>query len=230
MTKAPNPRLLLVEGRDDLFVVAEVFEKVTGIPWEPSKERFLVDIDWCGDDHAVLERIGIRWKESGRKIVGIMIDADSSGSRWAQVRAHAPAEARASLPDELPSDGLVLDIGRDRRFGVWIMPDNQSRGMLETFLMRLRSSMPKELGDHVVSAMNQAKTLMEAHIAEHPDARPPVRPWKDVHADKAEMHTWLAWQDPPGLQLHEAVMTQLLDVQAPLSQTFVGWMKRLYDL
>lgn len=230
MAKAPNARLLLVEGLDDLFIVAEVFERATGVRWEASPRQYLVDIEWCGSDSEVLTRLGVKWKESGRKVLGIIIDADSSGTRWAQVRARAPAEARGSLPEELPADGLVVDLGNGRRFGVWIMPDNQSLGMMETFLMRLRSSMPRALGDHVQTAMSTAKTLMVAHADEHPAARPTVRPWKDAHADKAEMHTWLAWQDPPGLQLHEAVLNQMLDVQAPLAQTFVGWMKRLYEL
>lgn len=230
MAKPPNARLLLVEGLDDLFVVAEVFEKATGLQWETGPKQRLVDIEWCGSDTEVMARIGVKWKESGRKVLGIVVDADASGTRWAQVRARAPAEARTRLPEELPRDGLVLDLGNGRRFGVWIMPDNQAHGMMETFLMRLRSSMPQVLGEHVLTAMTTAKTLMDAHAAEHPNARPAVRLWKEAHADKAEMHTWLAWQDPPGLQLHEAVLNQLLDVQAPLAQTFVGWMKRLYEL
>ena len=230
MAKAPNPNLLLVEGHDDLFVVAEVFEKATGIEWEPTKKQYLIDIVWCGSDNQVLTDIGDRWKESGRKILGVVIDADSSGSRWAQVRDHSPDETSGALPRELPPDGLVLDLARGRRFGVWIMPDNQSHGMMETFLARLRSSMPQELGAHVVSAMNRAQELMTAYATDHPNAHPPVRPWRDLQADKAELHTWLAWQNPPGLQLHEAVMKQLLDVQAPLAQAFVGWIKRLYSL
>lgn len=30
-------------------------------------------------------------------------------------------------------------------------------------------------------------------------------PYRQTHRDKAELHTWLAWQDPPGLQVHLAV-------------------------
>ncbi len=37
MPATPGPKLLLVEGMDDLLVVAEVFEKATGTPWEPTK-------------------------------------------------------------------------------------------------------------------------------------------------------------------------------------------------
>lgn len=230
MSRAPNAKLLLVEGLHDRMVLAEVFEKATGLPWEPSPRQFLVEIEGCGSDDEVLRRIDVRWKESGRRIVGVVIDADASGGRWAQVCARAPADTRALLPGDLPHDGLVLEMYGGRRFGVWIMPDNQSPGMLETFLTRLRSSMPEALGSHVLASMDHAKALMNAHATENPGLRPPIRPWKEIHRHKAEIHTWLAWQDPPGVRLHEAVRNELLDVHAPLAQAFVSWMRRLYDL
>ncbi|EQD64650.1 hypothetical protein B1A_08755 [mine drainage metagenome] len=41
------------------------------------------------------------------------------------------------LPDSLPKAGLILDNQQEKRLGVWIMPDNNSRGMMETFLSTL---------------------------------------------------------------------------------------------
>jgi hypothetical protein len=230
MPAPPGPKLLLVEGIDDLLIVAEVFEKATKTPWEPEKGRRLVEIEWCGSDDQVLSQLGVRWKESGRRMVGVLIDADLTGTRWAQVRAHAPAEMRDRLPAELPPGGLVLDADRGRRFGVWIMPDNQSPGAIESFPAQLRTSMPTVLGEHVRSAMKTAQALMREHTDANPGLEPPLRPWLDVHAHKAEIHTWLAWQEPPGVRLHEAVRNHSLDPQAPLARSFVDWMKRLYDL
>lgn len=226
MARAPNPKLLLVEGKDDLFVVSELFERSTQVVWEPSPRQYLIEVDWCGSSTEILGQMQVRWKESGRRVMGIVIDADTSGSRWAQVRAHAPPDVAALLPDVLPENGLVVDVGHGRRFGAWIMPDNLSSGMLETFLMRLRSTTSAELKAHVVSAMQTARRMMEENASD--SFRP--RPWKEAHADKAELHTWLAWQDPPGLQLHEAVMRNLLDLESPLAKTFVQWMRRLYEL
>jgi hypothetical protein len=226
----PGPKLLLVEGLDDLFVIAEVFETATGTPWEPVKGQRLVEIEQCGSDDQVLTRLGVRWKESGRRLVGVVIDADQTGTRWAQVRAHAPSEIRDQLPDALAPGGLVVEADRGRRFGVWIMPDNQSRGALENFLAQLRTSMPAALGEHVLASMHTARALMRAHADANPDLDPPLKPWLEVHAHKAEIHTWLAWQEPPGARLHEAVRSRALDPRAPLAQAFVDWMKRLYDL
>lgn len=228
MARTPNPKLLLVEGKNDSRVLCELFEKATRIPWENNKQ-YLVEICDCGSDSQVLTQIGIRWKESHRKMVGVVIDADSS-PRWLEVRNHSPAEIRAQLPHALPPEGLVFDAPAGRRFGVWIMPDNQSPGMLETFLGELRTSMPRAVGEHVLDAMYKAKGLLDEHAAANPGVRPRVCSWKESHKSKAEIHTWLAWRDPPGEQLHEAVRHESLDVNAPLAQRFVAWMKRLYDL
>lgn len=55
-------------------------------------------------------------------------------------------------------------------------------------------------------------------------------PFRNVHERKAELHTWLAWQDPPGLRLHEAVEHAVLSPARAESQPFVNWFKSLFDL
>lgn len=229
MSRAPNPKLLLVEGKNDSRVLCELFEKATTIRWEPQPKQYIVDIQDCGSDTQVLAQISVRWRESARKIVGVVIDADAS-SRWLEVRRHSPQEIRDQLPDSLPPEGLVFEAAGGKRFGVWIMPDNRSPGMLETFLGELRTSMPRAMSEHVLTAMQTAKSLLDEHAAQNPNARPRISSWKDIHRAKAEIHTWLAWRDPPGEQLHEAIKHEALDVNAPLAQAFVAWMRRLYDL
>ena len=74
--------------------------------------------------------------------------------------------------------------------------------------------------------------LMEANgVAWEPDGAEAARSgasFKDVHRRKAEIHTWLAWQDEPGKQLHEAVHHRVLDPEKPESRPFVGWFRRLF--
>lgn len=43
-------------------------------------------------------------------------------------------------------------------------------------------------------------------------------------------HTWLAWQDEPGKQLHQAVEHGIFDPQSPRSRPFVKWFRRLFEL
>ncbi|MFM7603034.1 MAG: DUF3226 domain-containing protein, partial [Pseudanabaena sp.] len=38
------------------------------------------------------------------------------------------------------------------------------------------------------------------------------------------------WQNPPGRQLHQAVMEKIFDPQHPNAQKFVKWFKDLYEL
>jgi len=231
MARPPNSRLLLVEGKTDKMVLSELFEKATGIAWEPSRNQYIIDIDDCGSDHQLLTQIGVRWKESARKMVGVVIDADvDASSRWRQVRAHSPLEVRSTRPDDMPPDEIIVEAAGGRRFGVWIMPNHRLPGMLETFLGELRTSMPPSVGEHIVSAMDTAKRLLDEHADRHPKTRPRISSWKEIHRSKAEMYTWLAWRDPKGEQLHEAVRHDSLDLTAPLAQRFVQWMRRLYDI
>jgi hypothetical protein len=61
-------------------------------------------------------------------------------------------------------------------------------------------------------------------------ARKSGAPDKDAHLDKARIHTWLAWQDPPGRQLHQAIMERILAPESENAQPFIRWFKELYML
>nr|WP_293154524.1 DUF3226 domain-containing protein [Okeania sp. SIO2C9] len=55
-------------------------------------------------------------------------------------------------------------------------------------------------------------------------------PFIENHTDQANIHTWLAWQNPPGRQLHNAVIERILNPKHPQAQIFINWFKTLYDL
>jgi hypothetical protein len=95
-----------------------------------------------------------------------------------------------------------------------MMPDNQGRGMLETFLSVMRPSGSDDLWQHAEGACAQATDL--------------GAPFKEVHQNKAVLHTWLSWQDPPGRQLHEALRDRVLSDGSPLAKRFVAWFQRLF--
>jgi len=54
--------------------------------------------------------------------------------------------------------------------------------------------------------------------------------FKNVHYDKATIHTWLAWMDPPGERLGGAIRAKILDATSARAQPFVAWFRRLYEL
>ena len=103
-----------------------------------------------------------------------------------------------------------------RRFGVWMMPDNRYRGMLEDWLVGLIPDESVPLYELARRCVANSKRL--------------AAPFKDVHQAKAEIHTWLAWQDEPGLRLYDAVVNRVLDPTRPQSRPFVNWFKDLFLL
>lgn len=94
------------------------------------------------------------------------------------------------------------------------MPNNSAAGMLETFCANL---IPEE----------QQKSWQQADAAMKL-ARGVGAPWRDCHSSKAQIHTWLAWQDPPGERIGIALTKKTLDPQSSGSQKFVEWFKKLY--
>ena len=96
------------------------------------------------------------------------------------------------------------------------MPDNQSAGMLETFLSHLIPTGQDLLWKFARRSRAEART----HGATYSDS----------HEIKADIHTYLSWIDPPGQQLHTAVMTKSFDARTPLGLSFARWFVELFDL
>lgn len=215
--RKPHPKKLLVEGKDDLRTMPELLE-LAGIPWGPRKEDAPVWIEDYDGLEDLLEpgAIDAQLNASGTQAVGVLVDADTvPGSRWTRIRSLL--EKRYSgLPETLPAEGLVHETPGSPRIGVWIMPDNVSPGMLETMLLRLRHAASDDLKAHVQDSMQRACNLGA-----------PLRP---AHYDKGELHTWLAWQEPPGLQIHMAVKARLLQPMGQIVAPFVGWFRRLFEV
>ena len=145
-----------------------------------------------------------------------MLDADEKPlDRWQSIR-NACHKSVPDLPPELPDNGLICDAPNGIKFGIWMMPDNTKRGMLETFLACMIPNETEMLWQFAQSSVEEA-TNQGAKFTE-------------FQIDKANIYTWLAWQNPPGRQLHQAVMEKILDPQHPNVQKFVKWFKDLYGL
>jgi hypothetical protein len=208
------PRVLIVEGKDELRVLPELLE-LAGIPWPKGDEPVRIEEqDGIGNILAP-GFIETTLKASGVTAVGIVVDANGDpGSRWEKLRARLAA----SYPDfavALPATGAVHAIAGKPRIGVWVMPDNVRTGMLETLLLALRVG-DQALHDHARDATGHARTL--------------GAPFRDNHREKAELHAWLAWQDPPGRQLHDAVRARHLLPAPPVTDPFVGWFRQLFEI
>ena len=206
-----------MEGATELRVIPYLME-ANGIAWG-SRESPVVHIAPNNGADQLLKR-GVLESElaaSGLEALGVVIDANGdAGRRWTQIRNRCCDEFD-ELPEEIPEDGLEVGHRDGPRFGVWIMPDNRFSGMLEDFLIRL---IPEERGGALYGLARNCVAEAARNGAS----------FKGVHRRKAEIHTWLAWQDEPGPQLHEAVKHRVLDPTKPESRAFVDWFRRLFGV
>lgn len=209
-----HTRVLLVEGQEELRALPWLLE-AAGVPWPKGNEP--VDIrEQAGVDNILAEgAIEAELKASGLEALGVLVDADGDlALRWSQVQSRL-VQAVPGFPASLDPSGVVHVRPAAPRVGVWVMPDNVRDGMLETMLLELRAG-DRAIEEHVGAAVERAKEL--------------GAPYRNVHRAKAELHTWLAWQDPPGLQMHLAVRARLLRPTEAVTSGFVAWFRRLFQV
>jgi len=211
-----NPNILLVEGDEDRRVIPFLMDEY--VVWGNKESEWVVEVRSHGGIEDLLEPANIEAaaRTTGRKAVGIVVDAnDHLDSRWARVRQCRLGIA-ADFPEDLPSGGLVHQNRDGLRIGVWIMPDNQSHGMLETFLGRLVAPAHAPLWAFARESCARSR--------EH------GAPYADAHRQKAEIHTYLAWLEPPGRSLHVSVLARALDARLSLAGPFAEWFIDLYRI
>ncbi len=215
-----HPKLLLVEGSDDLRVIPELIESC-GIVWETNGRR-VVQIEKAGGYAELCNQsfISAMFKRPNLESLGIIIDADSNpAARWQSIRNACQVSA-PEIPDQLPETGALCNatnaVGEIIRFGIWMMPDNQQVGMIETFLA------------HLVPEIGQDLWAFACECADAANKR--GASFEPQQRDKANLYTWLAWQEPPGRQLHDAVKFNLLSSRRPAARRFARWFADLYQL
>ena len=92
---------------------------------------------------------------------------------------------------------------------MWIMPDNQSRGMLEDFVNLLLPENDK-LYPIVIDSLRKVKDQgLQLFI--------------DNHHSKALIHTWLAWLQTPGLPMGTAITSNFLNIENECCNAFIDW-------
>src|SRR5262245_38259459 len=96
------------------------------------------------------------------------------------------------------------------------MPDNTSTGMLETFLSSLVPSSGRRLWRCAQVTVRCAKLLRA--------------PFNSAHLRKAQVHTFLAWQEPPGQRFGIAITGRALDAHATYAEALVHWFQQVYEL
>ena len=120
------------------------------------------------------------------------------------------------LPDQPEPQGSIV-VGK-KHLGIWLMPDNKNKGILEHFIAGMVDNNLENqiLWQHVEESIN---TLPNG---------PRFDPKKDLA--KAQIATWLAWQEEPGHPIGLAVSMGYVDAHSPTVDNFINWIKRLFQL
>src|ERR1039458_6233071 len=123
-------KVLLVEGSDDEHVLKHICgERNVGT---------LDEVKPQGDVLRLLENLPVRLKESDVEALGVVIDADTDlAARWQSLHNRLTKAGYQNVPAHPAPAGTILAPPPESllpRVGIWIMPDNQTRGILEDFL------------------------------------------------------------------------------------------------
>ncbi|MBF0213247.1 MAG: hypothetical protein HQM00_06745 [Magnetococcales bacterium] len=202
-------QILLVEGDNDCHVVIALCKHFN------KPETFTVDP--CGGDMAVLKKADALLREAPMKqAIGLMLDADDQAardSRWEIIQKIMDLSEYDLSQGPLP-EGTILTAPGKPKLGIWIMPDNSGPGRLEDFLMKMARP----------EALEQARLCVTMAVEKE------LTTFKPTHRAKAELHTYLAWQDEPGTPMGRSITRHALQPgNTPTARIFADWLTRLFD-
>ncbi|MFH1554884.1 MAG: DUF3226 domain-containing protein [Pseudomonadota bacterium] len=196
---------LLVEGKDDAIVINRLIRS------HSVTDNFSIE-EKNGIEN-LLRSLPVHIKESGLNCLGIVVDADMDVSvRWGQI-SKILVDSGYNPPTTPDSAGLILSELNRPKVGIWLMPDNNTCGMLEDFVKLL---IPKD--DYLFPIAKEAVFKIPVEYNK----------FREHHKSKAEIHTWLAWQEDPGTPMGLALTKRYLDSKSLHALTFLGWISRLF--
>lgn len=225
---AKENRILFVEGADDqhtIWAICEHFKIeetfTVEIPDRTGKiNRKAKPTELGGIDNVLkATQLNLIAGSSAIDYLGIVIDADQDlNSRWRSVLNILNKAGYTNLPDLPDANGTIITQDYLPTFGIWIMPDNQIRGMLEDFLEFLVPD--KDKNEIWTKAVKCSQEILD-EIAEE-------KRFSKIHLSKAKIHAYLAWQDDPGKPFGTAITAKYLKADNPHCNKFVEWLNRLF--
>ncbi len=222
-------RILLVEGANDAHVILNLLgaNRISAEFRGYKTQNFIKDksieirekggVDQVKKFENLLNSLKTEFK-ANEDFLGIVVDADTSlDSRWQSLTDRLKNEeiGYSDVPDNPVEDGLIIEsLGFLPKLGIWIMPDNKLLGKIENFIRLL--------------VANERETLWqiaEKSVDEIPDNE---KLFAEKDVIKAQVHTFLAWQDEPGRPMGESITRRYFQTDAPEAIKFTDWIRRLY--
>lgn len=204
-TECEKKSILLLEGSDDCNIIDKFCED------NAIETNF--GFCHCGCDNRVLSKLNALLKSSEEfEVIGIILDADNNvDARYQKIKDRVKDFYK--LPQSMPKNGLVHIQKTQPKLGIWIMPNNQDKGALEEFYLKLATG----IDTHFISEIiKQAKDKS-------------LTSFKPQHENKAIMHTYFAWQDKPNTPLYSAINQIALNNNKGIAKAFKGWLIKLFS-
>ena len=217
-------RVLLVEGTDDLHVLAHIFKahgfegKIT-IRDQEGVDKVKKRLDEKFFEN-LLEDLSVELKGSEVVALGIVVDADLDlTARWQSLANRLKDLKYQDVPDLPNATGTICE-GEDLpKIGVWLMPDNTLPAMLEDFVKLLVPNEQEKLLQRAIEAVDSIPKEEKLFITDNSDK-----------TAKAQIHTYLAWQERPGVPYGVAIREKFLKADSPHTKNIINWIKELFDL
>lgn len=205
-------KFLIVEGNDDVHVIANIWKNYVG---DQAPIFYIDDSKGFDNVYGKLEAYCLR-KMPNIEAIGVVIDADADiYARWESIK-YQLEKLNYAVPQNPVLGGAILEEnGRSPRIGIWLMPDNNTSGMLEDFVRYL---IPEN--DPLLTETDSVLAKIEDLV---------YHKYSSIHKAKARIHTWLAWQEDPGTPMGLAITKSYLTTQTELCQQFVTWLNRLFN-
>jgi hypothetical protein len=213
----PKPQQLLVEGKNDRHVIWALCQKYQ-VPQTFSVEIGINDGSNQQKNQGVeelLDGIPVILKEENLETLGIVVDADQDlAARWQGMTNKLKEFGYRDIPPAPLENGWIHTQEEKPKIGVWVMPDNQLPGMLEDFVAYLIPAEDKLQG--------------KAHVILEEIEREALNPYSLTHHQKALIHTWLAWQQTPGMPMGQAITAKALCHDSAIAKRFIDWLNNLF--
>ncbi|WP_428662463.1 DUF3226 domain-containing protein [Runella sp.] len=205
-------KFLIVEGNDDLHVIANIWKNYAG---EQLPVFYIDDSKGFPNVYGKIESYCLK-KRPNVEVIGIIVDADENlRTRWESLK-YSLEQLGYNVPQVPDPNGTILR-GEERNpdIGLWLMPDNDAEGMLEDFVKHL---IPED--DFL---------LAEADLVLEKLEREAYNKYHLIHKSKARIHTWLAWQEDPGTPMGLAITKTYLTTDSEVCRKFVEWLNELFN-
>jgi hypothetical protein len=202
-----DTHVVLVEGKDDEHTLYALLNH-HGVP------RIYRVKDKNGFTN-ILATIDVELEASDLETLSIIIDADEDQSaRWQAIRDRLVRSGFTNVPISPRATGTIVNEPDRPTVGIWLMPDNNSNGMLEDF----------------IEFLVPATDTHWAHAVNSVNGIPPPLAFPPQARSKACLHTWLAWQNEPGKPIGIAITARYLDADASHAVALVAWQKRVFNI